>query len=235
MLPVAASRLCRSFTQLPTSIGPAPACDKANHKAIMAAHAPSITTRLAYGLSQLPRLAWYMGHGVIMRELSKQAHHDAEERAGARHPDRSVPGRWQLYAEMAALFRQDLANVEAGIYALPEDHDGTWPLLLDRSRLFFRDLPAVHRRRESGNYREILNRTTQGKRPDYYLQNFHFQSGGWMTADSAQRYDVQVEVLFRGTANAIRRQALVPLHEVFVGRDQRRLQLLDVGCGTGRF
>jgi ubiquinone/menaquinone biosynthesis C-methylase UbiE len=25
------------------------------------------------------------------------------------------------------------------------------------------------------------------------------------------------------------------LHEVFVGRDQRRLQLLDVGCGTGRF
>jgi len=201
----------------------------------MAAPAPSITTRLAYGLRQLPRFAWYMGHGIIMRELSKQARRDAGERRGANHRDRSVPGRWQLYGEMAALFRQDLANVEAGIYPLPDDHDGAWPLLLDRSRLFFRDLPAVHRRRESGNYREILNKTTRGKRPDYYLQNFHFQSGGWMTPGSAQRYDVQVEVLFRGTANAIRRQALVPLHEVFVGRDQRRLQLLDVGCGTGRF
>ena len=56
-----------------------------------------------------------------------------------------------------------------------------------------------------------------------------------MTEDSAKRYDLQVEVLFYGTANAIRRQALLPLRQVFAGRDQRRLRLLDVGCGTGRF
>jgi ubiquinone/menaquinone biosynthesis C-methylase UbiE len=43
-----------------------------------------------------------------------------------------------------------------------------------------------------------------------------------------------VEVLFSGTANVIRRQALPPLHEAFAGRDQRRLRFLDVGCGTGR-
>jgi ubiquinone/menaquinone biosynthesis C-methylase UbiE len=56
-----------------------------------------------------------------------------------------------------------------------------------------------------------------------------------MTDDSARRCDTQVEVLFNGTANATRRQALPQLHEVFAGRDQRRLRLLDVGCGTGRF
>jgi ubiquinone/menaquinone biosynthesis C-methylase UbiE len=56
-----------------------------------------------------------------------------------------------------------------------------------------------------------------------------------MTDDSADRYDTQVEVLFNGTANATRRQALPPLHEVFAGRDQRKLSLLDIGCGTGRF
>jgi ubiquinone/menaquinone biosynthesis C-methylase UbiE len=66
------------------------------------------------------------------------------------------------------------------------------------------------------------------------LQNFHFQSGGWMTPDSAQRYDTQVEVLLYGTANATRRQVLPALREVFAGRDQRRLRLLDAGCGTGR-
>ena len=71
--------------------------------------------------------------------------------------------------------------------------------------------------------------------PSYYLQNFHFQSGGWMTPESARRYDTQVEVLFNGSANATRRQALVPLAELFAGRDQRRLRVLDVGCGTGRF
>jgi ubiquinone/menaquinone biosynthesis C-methylase UbiE len=42
-------------------------------------------------------------------------------------------------------------------------------------------------------------------------------------------------VLFNGTANATRRQALPQLHEVFAGRDQRKLRLLDIGCGTGRF
>jgi ubiquinone/menaquinone biosynthesis C-methylase UbiE len=134
----------------------------------------------------------------------------------------------------AAQQEQDLANVEAGIYPLPTDHDGSLPILLNRSRLFFEDLPEIHRRRENRHHREVLSEETRGKRPSYYLQNFHFQSGGWMTQESAQRYDAQVEVLLNGTANATRRQALRPLHEVFAGRDQRRLRLLDVGCDTGR-
>jgi 2-polyprenyl-3-methyl-5-hydroxy-6-metoxy-1,4-benzoquinol methylase len=83
---------------------------------------------------------------------------------------------------------------------------------------------------------EVLAEGTRGKRARYYLQNFHFQSGGWMTDDSASRYNTQVEVLFNGTANgATRRQALPQLHEIFAGRDQRKLRLLDIGCGTGRF
>jgi ubiquinone/menaquinone biosynthesis C-methylase UbiE len=138
-------------------------------------------------------------------------------------------------APSAALFRQDLANVEAGIYPLPEDHDGSLMTRLNRSGLFFEDLPTVHYRRESGRYSAVLTEETRGKRPRYYLQNFHFQTGGWMTDDSAQLYDMQVDVLFYGTANAIRRQAVVPLHEVFAKRDQRQLKLVDVGCGTGRF
>jgi len=93
----------------------------------------------------------------------------------------------------------------------------------------------IHRRRERRAYNEVLSTETRAKRPSYYLQNFHFQSGGWMTDDSAERYDTQVEVLLNGAANAIRRQALPQLHEAFAGRDQRKLRLLDIGCGTGRF
>ncbi|MFZ2091673.1 MAG: methyltransferase domain-containing protein [Pseudolabrys sp.] len=107
--------------------------------------------------------------------------------------------------------------------------------LIHRSRLFFEDLPEIHRRRKRRANTEVLTEETRGTRPRYYLQNFHFQSGGWMTDDSAERYDTQVEVLFNGTANAIRRQALPQLREVFAGRDQRKLGLLDIGCGTGRF
>jgi hypothetical protein len=46
---------------------------------------------------------------------------------------------------------------------------------------------------------EVLDQETRDMRPRYYLQNFHFQSGGWMTEESAKRYDTQVEVLFNGT------------------------------------
>jgi ubiquinone/menaquinone biosynthesis C-methylase UbiE len=202
----------------------------------MASPVSRLTTRLAYGARQLPRVAWYVGHGLVMKRLSetvrKRESGDIQPRS---HTDAPVPDRVRLYADMTTLFQQDLANVEAGIYPMPVDRDGSLTTLLNRSRLFFEDLPEIHRRRKSRQYKEVLSDDTRGKRPSYYLQNFHFQSGGWMTQDSARRYDTQVEVLFNGTANATRRQALVPLHEIFAGRDQRRLRLLDVGCGTGRF
>jgi len=191
----------------------------------------SLITRLAYGASQLPRVAWYLSHGLALRRLSQSATH-GRRRA---HSDGPIPERGQIYLDMARLFLKDLANVEAGIYPIPADHDGSLLTLVNRSRLFFEDLPAIHRRREQRAHHEILTKKTRGSRPRYYLQNFHFQSGGWMTEDSAERYDTQVEVLLNGTANAMRRQAIPPLYETFAGRDQRKLRLLDVGCGTGRF
>ena len=77
--------------------------------------------------------------------------------------------------------------------------------------------PTIAERRKRNAHAEVLNAKTRGRRPEYYLQNFHFQSGGWLTEESADRYDTQVEVLFKGTANAMRRQALPPLAEAFAG------------------
>src|SRR6202795_658329 len=139
-----------------------------------------IAMRVAYGGSQLPRVAWYVGHSLAVRRLADAARRRdggaARERA---HTNAPVPDRRRLYADMAVLFWQDLANVEAGLYPLPADHDGSLLTLLRRSRMFFEDLPEVIERRKSGGHHEVLNERTAGKRPRYYLQNFHFQSGGW--------------------------------------------------------
>jgi ubiquinone/menaquinone biosynthesis C-methylase UbiE len=179
-------------------------------------------------------MAWYAVHVSIMRWLAEQVRQ--QDSGAARSKPRSDPHLQQrLNDDISALLKQDLANVEAGIYPLPADHDGSLFTMIDRSRLFFRDLPAVNERRKHNATREVLNEKIRGRRPDYYLQNFHFQSGGWLTEESADRYDTQVEVLFKGTANMMRRQALVPLAEAFAGRDQRKLRLIDIGCGTGRF
>ena len=193
-------------------------------------------TRVAYGMTQLPRLAWYLGHSLALRRLAEAARRNEHTKPRRRIDTTApVPDRSRLYVDMGRLFLQDLANIEAGIYPVPADHDGSLFTLINRSRLFFTDLPEIHRRRQTGAHSEIFNTGTRAKRPRYYLQNFHFQSGGWMTDDSAERYDTQVEVLLNGTANAMRRQALPQLHELFAGRDQRQLRLLDIGCGTGRF
>jgi ubiquinone/menaquinone biosynthesis C-methylase UbiE len=194
-----------------------------------------MATRVAYAATQLPRLAWYAGHGYVVRRLAAQARRNGASARPAQPAGAPAPDQWGLYADLGRLLAQDLANVEAGLYPLPQDHDGTLPTRLRRSRLFFEDLPAVHRRRERNGHREVLTEATVGKRPDYYLQNFHYQSGGWLSEESADRYDTQVEVLFKGSANAMRRQALPPLHEIFAGRDQRKLRVLDIACGTGRF
>jgi ubiquinone/menaquinone biosynthesis C-methylase UbiE len=203
-----------------------------------------MATRVAYVASQLPRLAWYAGHDYVMRRLAAQARgrrrntaarRDRSSTQAARPASAPVPDQWRIYTDLADLLAQDLANIEAGLYPLPDDRDGTLLMRLRRSRLFFEDLPAIHRRRERKACREVLTEATAGKRPKYYLQNFHYQSGGWLTEESADRYDTQVEVLFKGSANAMRRQALPPLREIFAGRDQRRLRLLDIACGTGRF
>jgi hypothetical protein len=73
-------------------------------------------TRIAYGAIQLPRIVWYVGHGLAMRRLSEAARGRSGESVRRRaHTDGPVPNGSRLVADMAALFQQDLANVEAGI------------------------------------------------------------------------------------------------------------------------
>jgi hypothetical protein len=64
--------------------------------------------------------SWFIGHSLALRQLSEVARRQ-EGRKARRRPrtDLPVPERNQIYADMAALFRQDLANVEAGFYPLP--------------------------------------------------------------------------------------------------------------------
>lgn len=191
----------------------------------------SILSRTAYRLSQAARVAWYGGHHIAANRLGKRTAF-AEKGVEVQH---KYPNRELFLKEMRSLFERDWANIEAGTYSAPAALDRGAFATLRQSVDFLRDVPEVARRRRDHVHDEVLSDGAREKFPRYYLQNFHFQSGGWLTEDSAQRYDFQVETLFAGTADAMRRQALVPLAQFMKGRDQRKLAMLDIATGTGKF
>ena len=68
-----------------------------------------VTTRVAYGASQLPRIAWYIGHSLAVRRLSEAAQRQDGKKVRPRaHTNLPVPDRRRLYADMAILLQQDL-------------------------------------------------------------------------------------------------------------------------------
>jgi hypothetical protein len=181
--------------------------------------------RIAYRLRHRARAAWYYAH---LYATGRVAGHEPEEREQSSPEDRAA-----LQERMRALYRRDWRNIEAGLYLPPEGFDGPGALL-SKSRLYFRDLKAIHRRRRDRAVREVATADARARYPGYYLQNFHFQTDGYLSPHSTRLYDFQVETLFSGAAQTMRRQALAPLARLFADRGLRDARLLDVGSGTGR-
>ena len=207
--------------------------------------APGTGRRAARGPGRLPLDAHGIGIGQLIRLGWFTANYRLAERR-IKPLDRPVampddmPGRDALIEPLFALLREDRANVRAGVYPQPADAIPTPAEWLRQARAFFADLPKVDARRRADNGRRDLRETPPqdggdlGALPAYYTQNFHFQTDGYLSADSAALYDYQVDVLFSGATDAMRRLCLPPLVEAFAERRLRAPLLLDVACGTAR-
>ena len=183
--------------------------------------------RLSYAAQQTARVAWYAGHYAAGRRLLKPMP----------KPDFAVgptPSRAELTADMRSLFQREWRDVAAGLYPAPRRHGPAPAEVLRRRQLHLRAVPQVDARRHGTLDEELPPGTQADGLPDYYRQNFHFQSDGWLSDHSAALYDTQVEVLFTGAADVMRRRALAPIAIWLAGRNQREVRGLDVGCGTGR-
>lgn len=69
--------------------------------------------------------------------------------------------------------------------------------------------------------------------PEYYRRNFHHQTDGYLSQHSAQLYQHQVEILFSGAADAMRRMIIPQLKRHFKSSDGTGLNFLEIGSGTG--
>jgi ubiquinone/menaquinone biosynthesis C-methylase UbiE len=190
--------------------------------------------RARYVAAQGARVAWYLGQYMVARRISGPFNRPGEPQF---QPQAPQGDQQRIRAAFLDLFAKDRANIEAGLYPAPDDLrvEGALSALKNSTR-FFRDLPNVDARRLQREGAEVRDAgCAEGRYPSYYLQNFHYQTGGWLTEDSAKLYDTQVEILFGGAADAMRRIALGELARALKGVDQRRVKLLDLACGNGRF
>ena len=190
--------------------------------------------RARYAAAQGARVAWYMSQYLLARRISGPFNRPGEPKFEPQAPEGDAQSIRTAFLD---LFARDRANIEAGYYPAPEDIRLTRAIeALRSSANFFRDLPKVDQRRLERDGTQVREQAKgDGRYPTYYLQNFHYQTGGWLSQDSAKLYDTQVEILFGGAADAMRRITLGSLARAIRGTDQRKVQLLDVASGNGRF
>jgi ubiquinone/menaquinone biosynthesis C-methylase UbiE len=182
-------------------------------------------------LTRLDRFAYHSQHlsflinATVMQEAARFV---------TRHP-RPVIGADELRLldrRRRELHARDLANVDAGAYPRELLFDIPVRGFLRALPALLRDAPRVVRRKRDNDFRDIpvVDKT---RYPAYYRRTFHWQTDGYFSDHSAAVYELGVELLFRGTADVMRRMIIPPITAFARGVD-RPLKILDVGCGTGR-
>ncbi|HEY6727033.1 MAG TPA: class I SAM-dependent methyltransferase [Polyangiaceae bacterium] len=126
------------------------------------------------------------------------------------------------------LQRKDLEHVARGTYPASQLFAAPLSRYARVAPSFFIDALKVIRRARAGNYAD-LPAPRPAELPAYYRRCFHWQTDGYLSDHSARLYDLGVEILFTGMADAMRRQVLGEL-----GGLSPNAAILDVGCGTGR-
>lgn len=143
----------------------------------------------------------------------------------------------QLYAIglIKKIIAADAKDYIDGYYSLkallpekrPHDHLYRWAdVLVDGAVASFR--------RRNNQTKEFSSKADSiADLPNYYKRNFHHQTDGYLSDNSAKRYDHQVEILFRGLANPMRRRLIRPVIDQ-IGNNSK-VRILELACGTGTF
>ena len=139
-------------------------------------------------------------------------------------------------ARLRALFEEDARQIARGVIPLsvlaprnPLGHGSRFLRILGDAR----SVASRRKRRDARDF-GAKAKTWLDELPAYYRRNFHYQTDGYLSERSADLYEHQVEMLFRGGADAMRRLILPPLRAHFGAQPNGQgLRFLELGSGTG--
>ncbi len=140
-----------------------------------------------------------------------------------------------LQARLDQIIEEDWQDAREGIYPISLLFDADWGQFLQAYVAIWLDYPQTWQRIKNKNFQDLPSNLDSQKYPQYYRRNFHYQTDGYLSEHSANIYDLQVDILFNGITDAMRRRILKPLQQ---GLNNLSLnnnpRILDVACGTGK-
>ena len=144
----------------------------------------------------------------------------------------------KLQQRVDDLLDQDWADAQAGVYPVELLFNEAWEDFLSYYPQVCLDLPGTWERSHQNRSQDFSIPVERDSYPSYYLQNFHYQTDGYLSEESANLYDIQVELVFGGKADAMRRRILAPMKQAlessFGHLPAHQIQIFDLACGTGR-
>tara|TARA_Y100001968_G_scaffold41189_1_gene31282 strand:- start:2853 stop:3914 length:1062 start_codon:yes stop_codon:yes gene_type:complete len=195
--------------------------------------APSSFTKIAYHTLQQGKSLAGLAHKEVSTKLM--------ELVFPKQKSTGFPIERELFLElrksMSELENIDWKEAKQGIYPTNQLFEAPWLEWARKYPLVWLDMPATWNRRNKGKTRDLPKGINSNSYPDYYLQNFHHQTDGYLSEHSAELYDIQVEILFNGTADSMRRRVISPLKKGIENSKKTngsQIRILDVATGTGR-
>ncbi|MEB3341972.1 class I SAM-dependent methyltransferase [Okeania sp.] len=196
-------------------------------------------TKLTYQTLQQSKIYFALAHKRISTELRNFINPNLKLNTKSL----SVEVLQKMQQSIDKIIQKDFADAEKGIYSVNIIFENLWLEFFSYYPNIWLDMPTVWEKIKQKKYQEFSPEIDTKNYPNYYLQNFHYQTDGYLSEMSANLYDLQVEILFNGTADTMRRRILAPLkkglEKLFSGENleaitPQKLKVLDIACGTGR-
>lgn len=144
--------------------------------------------------------------------------------------------RDSLRKEVERLLEIEARDIQEGRIPLecllpesPVDHWKRFPKV-------FLDSIRISRRREKGRTTEFDAQASELSKemPRYFRRNFHYQTGGYLSRQSAEVYEHEVEILFGGLADPMRRMIVADFKRRAGEAAGGVSKILELAAGTGR-